>query len=125
MKVVITGASGIQGMSALIYMLEQDDVEKVLITDNYNIDRLMARALRLDDPRVNWKQLDCTDEDASAAAFKGSDCVLNCAHVPGKYIHTTRAALKAGCNYNDLGASREENEIFSLHEEFKKKTSLQ
>jgi lysine 6-dehydrogenase len=121
MKVVITGASGIQGMSALIYMLEQDDVEKVLITDNYNIDRLKARALRLDDPRVNWKQLDCTDEDASAAAFKGYDCVLNCAHIPGKYIHTTRAALKAGCNYNDLGASREEKEIFSLHEEFKKK----
>ena len=113
MKVVITGASGIQGMSALIYLLEQDDVEKVLITDNFNIDRLKARALRLDDPRVNWKQLDCTDEEVSAATFMGYDCVVNCAHIPGNYIYTTRAALKAGCNYNDLGASREEEAIFA------------
>lgn len=121
LKVVITGASGIQGISALIYLLEQDDLEKVLITDNFNIDRLKARAIRLDDPRVSWKKLDCTDEEVAAEIFRGYDCVLNCAHTPGKYIQTTRAALEAGCNYNDLGASSEEAAIFALHEEFKKK----
>jgi lysine 6-dehydrogenase len=121
LKVVITGGSGIQGMSALIYLLEQDDVEKVLITDNYNVDRLKERAIRLDDPRVSWKKLDCTDEEASYEIFKGYDCVLNCAHIPGNYIRTTRAALKAGCNYNDLGASSEEEAIFGLHKEFQEK----
>jgi acylphosphatase len=71
LKYVITGASGIQGMSAMIYLLEQDDVEIVLATDNYYLDRLKARITRLDDPRIRYKQLDCTDEEAAAEAFKG------------------------------------------------------
>ena len=54
MKYVITGASGIQGMSAMIYLLEQDDVEIVLATDNYYLDRLKARITRLDDPRIRY-----------------------------------------------------------------------
>jgi lysine 6-dehydrogenase len=120
-KIVVTGASGIQGMSAMIYLLEQDDVEKVLITDNYNIDRLKARAIRLDDPRISWKQLDCTDEEAAAEAFKGYDGVLNCAHTPGQYIYTTRAAQRAGCNYVDMGAMGDEATIFALHDGFKEK----
>jgi len=121
LKYVITGASGIQGMSAMIYLLEHDDVEIVLATDNYYLDRLKARITRLDDPRIRYKQLDCTDEEAAAEAFKGYDGVVNCAHTPGSYVYTTRAALRAGCDYIDMGAMGDEAEIFSLHEDFKAK----
>ncbi len=41
-------------MSAMIYLLEQDDVEIVLATDNYYLDRLKARITRLDDPRIRY-----------------------------------------------------------------------
>jgi N-acetyl-gamma-glutamylphosphate reductase len=39
MKVAVTGASGIQGMSARIYLLEQDDVEKIFVSNNFHLER--------------------------------------------------------------------------------------
>jgi len=121
MKVAIAGASGIQGMSAMIYLLEQDDVERVLATDYYNLDRLKDRVARLDDSRLTWEKLDSTNEDAAATAFEGYDVVVNCAHTPGGYTNTTRAAMRAGANYTDMGAGGEAAQIFALHDEFKRK----
>jgi lysine 6-dehydrogenase len=121
MKVAVTGASGIQGMSAMIYLLEQGDVDRILATDNYNLERLEKRVEILSDDRLRTKKLDCTNEDASAAVFKGYDVVVNCAHIPGFYLNTTRGALRAGANYIDLGSSGQDREIFELSDEFRKR----
>ncbi len=123
MKVAVTGASGIQGMSAMIYLLEQGDVEKILATDHYNLARLEKRIKGLGDDRLCMSELDCTNEDASAAAFKGYDVVVNCVHIPGYYLNTTRGALRAGANYIDLGSSGQDREIFELSDEFRKRNS--
>jgi lysine 6-dehydrogenase len=121
-NVVVVGASGIQGMSAMIYMLEQKDVEKVLAVDNYNLPRLEKRLEELGDSRLSLMKLDCTDEEASAAAFQGYDVVVNCAHIPGFYLNATRAALRAGANYIDFGSGGQDKEIFELSDEFHRKS---
>ena len=121
MKVAITGASGIQGMSSMIYLLEQSDVEEVYATDNFNLERLKERVEVLNDDRLHMGKLDCTSEDATYDAFKGFDALINCAHIPGYYLNTTRGALRAGANYIDLGSSGQDAQIFALGEEFRRK----
>jgi lysine 6-dehydrogenase len=121
MKVAVTGASGLQGMSALIYLLEQDDVKEVQVSDCYNLDRLKERVDRMRDSRVRMVSLDCTDETAASRAFKGYDVVVNCAFTPSAFIRTTRAAMKAGAHYLDLTSAGEEGAQKELHEEFSKR----
>lgn len=118
MKVAATGASGIQGMSAMIYLLEQDDVEEVQVSDNYHLDRLKERVDRLNDKRLIMRHLDCTDQKAASEAFKGYDVVVNCAFTPGGYVATTKAALEAGANYLDLTSLGEQPEQLKLSDEF-------
>jgi lysine 6-dehydrogenase len=121
MKIVITGASGIQGMSAMIYLLEQEDVESVQVSDNFYLDRLKERVDQLNDKRLVIKQLDCSDQKKAYEAFKGYDVIVNCAYTPGGYLATTKAALEAGANYLDLTSSGEQPQQSKLHDEFKKK----
>lgn len=121
MKIVVTGASGIQGMSAMIYLLEQDDVEYVQVSDNFYLNKLKERVDRLNDKRLVMKQLDCSDQKKAYEAFKGYDVVVNCAHTPGGYLAATKAALEAGANYLDLTSSGEQPQQSELHDEFKKK----
>jgi lysine 6-dehydrogenase len=121
MKVAVTGASGIQGMSAMIYLLEQDDVEKVFVSDNFYLERLKERVDRLNDKRLVVGQLDCSDQKKAYEAFKGYDVVVNCAYTPGGYVAATKAALEAGANYLDLTSMGEQPRQHELHDEFKKK----
>jgi len=121
MKVAVTGASGIQGMSAMIYLLEQEDVESVQVSDNFHLERLKERVDKLDDKRLEMRQLDCSNQKKAYEAFKGYDVVVNCSHTPGGYVATTRAALEAGANYLDLTSSGEQPEQRKLHDEFEKK----
>jgi lysine 6-dehydrogenase len=121
MKVAVTGASGIQGMSAMIYLLEQDDVESVQVSDNFHLERLKERVDKLDDKRLEMRQLDCSNQKKAYEAFKDCDVVINCAHTPGGYVATTRAALEAEANYLDLTSSGDQPEQRKLHDEFKKK----
>ena len=119
MKVAVTGASGIQGMSVMIYLLEQDDVAEVQASDIFHLERLQERVQRLNDKRLSMRELDCTDQKAAAEAFKGYDVVINCAMTPGGYLATTEAALEAGCNYLDLVSMGEELNQSNLHYTFK------
>lgn len=121
MRVVVTGASGIQGMSAMIYLLEQDDVEEVQVSDLYNLDRLKERVDYLNDKRLVMKSYDCTDVKAAVEAFRGYDVVVNCAFIHGSFMQATKAALDASVNYLDLVSAGEEEEQLKLHEEFQKK----
>jgi len=121
MKVALTGGSGIQGMSAMIYLLEQEDVEEIQVSDVYHLDRLEERVKGLNDDRLIIKPFDCTDFKAAAEAFKGYDVVVNCAMTPGGYLPTTKAALEVGANYLDMVSAGEEDEQLALHEEFLEK----
>jgi lysine 6-dehydrogenase len=121
MKVAVTGASGIQGMSAMIYLLDQDDVETIQVSDNFHLDRLKERVDRLNDKRLVVRKLDCSDRKEACEAFSGYDVVINCAHTPGGYFAATRAALEVGANYLDLTSSGEQQKQSELHDEFKQK----
>jgi len=121
MKVVITGASGIQGMSAMIYLLEQADVEEIQVSDIFHLERLKERVDRLNDKRLVMREFDCTNQKAAAEAFKGYHVVVNCAFTPAGYLKTTKAALEVGANYLDLVSAGEEPQQRALHDEFKKK----
>lgn len=121
MKVAVTGASGIQGMSAMIYLLEQDDVEEVQVSDVYHLDRLEERVEKLNDKRLVMRELDCTDQKAAAEAFSGYDVVVNCACIPGYYLETINAALDAGVNYLHLTSFGQEPQELKLHDQFEKK----
>jgi len=121
MKIAVTGGSGIQGMSAMIYLLEQEDVEEVQVSDMYNLELLKERIKNLDDKRLIMRSFDCTDKKVAAEAFKGYDVVVNCAHTLGHFIETTKAALEAGAHYLDLVSAGEEEKQKALHKEFKNK----
>jgi saccharopine dehydrogenase-like NADP-dependent oxidoreductase len=101
-KLAVTGASGIQGMSAMIYLLEQEDVKEIQVSDNSHMERLRERVDKLNDKRLILRQLDCTDQKTAVEAFKGCEVVINCAYTPGRYLNTMKAALEAGANYLDL-----------------------
>lgn len=121
MKIALTGGSGIQGMSAMIYLLDQPDVEEIFVSDQYNLDRLRQRVDRLDDKRLIMAELDCTDESAATKAFSGYDVVINSAMIRGHYVKTTRAALKAGAHYLDMTSLGEEPLQMELHDLFRDK----
>ncbi|MEO6041676.1 MAG: saccharopine dehydrogenase C-terminal domain-containing protein [Croceibacterium sp.] len=118
MKIALTGGSGIQGISAMIYLLDQPDVEEIFVSDAHNLELLQQRVAKLDDKRLRYAPLDCTDEDAAAAAFAGYDVVLNAAMVRGKFINVTKAALRAGCHYLDMTSLGQEPLQFELHDQF-------
>jgi lysine 6-dehydrogenase len=105
----------------MIYLLEQEDVEKVFVSDHFHLERLKERVDRLNDKRLVMRQLDCSDQRKACEAFKGYDVVVNCAYTPGGYLATTKAALEVGANYLDLTSMGEQPGQHKLHDEFKKK----
>ncbi len=120
MKLALTGAAGIQAMSAMIYLLDQEDVTEVYVSDVRGIDVIHERIARLNDKRLVAGELDCTDEIASAKAFRGYDVVINSAMIRGRYVKATRAALAAGAHYLDMTSLGEEPLQFALHERFER-----
>jgi len=120
MKIAVPGAAGVQGRAAIVYLLEQKDVSGVLATD-IRAGALEEIAARMGDPRLAHTVLDLSDYDASVAAFKGYDVVLNCALTLGGYTKTTKAAAEAGCNYLDLTTKGEREAQRALNDDFARK----
>jgi lysine 6-dehydrogenase len=121
MKIAITGGAGIQAMSAMIYLLDQQDVTEIFVSDVHRMELVHERVAKLNDRRLKAAQLDCTDEQAAARAFEGYDVVLNSAMIRGRYINATRAALAAGAHYLDMTSLGEEPLQFALHADFERK----
>lgn len=120
MKIIVLGAAGVQGKSAIVYLLEQNDVTEILATDiRENI--LEEMKIRLGNKRLSAKYLDLSDYDTSVKEFKGYDVVLNCALTLSGYLKTTRAALEAGVSYLDLTTKGEREAQKTLNEGFKGK----
>lgn len=120
MRVAVIGGAGIQALGAIYDLLENNEVTEVMIGDIF-LDKAQERAQLIGDPRLTVKKVDVLDEDETANQLKGYDVVFNsgpaflCPNV-------TRAALKAGINYVDLGAWPEEtSEQLEMSAEFEAK----
>ena len=120
MRIIVLGAAGVQGRSAIVYLLDQKDVSEVLATDIQE-SSLQGFATGVGDKRLATKRLDLADYDASVETFKGYDVVLNCALTLGGYAKTTKAAAEAGVHYLDLTTKGEREAQRALDGEYKKK----
>ncbi|MET1179499.1 saccharopine dehydrogenase C-terminal domain-containing protein [Peribacillus simplex] len=117
MKIIVIGGAGIQALGTIYDLLENDEVTEVMIADIL-IEKAEERAKQIGDPRLTAKQINVLNEEETANVIKGFDVIINsgpaflCPNV-------TRAALKAGVNYVDLGAwPKETAEQLELTEEF-------
>jgi saccharopine dehydrogenase-like NADP-dependent oxidoreductase len=120
MKIIVTGASGVQGRAAIVYLLEQNDISEIKITD-IREDILKEMVKTFNDKRLVSKFLDLTDYANTVKEFTNYDVVLNCALTLGGYLKTTKAAMEAGANYTDLTTKGERDAQQTLAEDFKKK----
>lgn len=117
MKIIVIGGAGIQALGTIYDLLENDEVTEVMVADIL-IEKAEERAKQIGDPRLTAKQINVLNEEETANVIKDFDVIINsgpaflCPNV-------TRAALKAGVNYVDLGAwPKETAEQLELTEEF-------
>ncbi|MGW6383774.1 saccharopine dehydrogenase family protein [Peribacillus butanolivorans] len=117
MKIIVIGGAGIQALGTIYDLLENDEVTEVMVADIL-IEKAEERAKQIGDPRLTAKQINVLKEEETANVIKDFDVIINsgpaflCPNV-------TRAALKAGVNYVDLGAwPKETAEQLELTEEF-------
>ncbi|MFJ7726911.1 saccharopine dehydrogenase family protein [Neobacillus sp. NPDC097160] len=120
MKIIVIGGAGIQALGTIYDLLENDEIKKVMIADIL-FEKAEERAKQIGDPRLTAKQINVLNENETADIIKDFDVVINsgpaflCPNV-------TRAALKAGVNYVDLGAwPKETKEQLELAAEFEAK----
>jgi saccharopine dehydrogenase (NAD+, L-lysine-forming) len=118
MKIVVTGGAGAMAFPAIIYCLEQNDVEQIVVTD-IEKKTLDQRVAQLNDSRVRGEVLNVMDIKSSARVFKGADVVLNAASRT-TCLAATEAALEAGVNYTDLSGSEHEKQL-ALNPKFHEK----
>lgn len=108
MKVIVIGGAGIQALGTIYDLLENSEVNEVMVADIL-YEKAEERVELIGDPRLTAKQINVLNEDETAEIISDFDVVINsgpaflCPNV-------TRAALKAGVNYVDLGAWPEETE---------------
>jgi nucleoside-diphosphate-sugar epimerase len=70
MKILITGAGGMQGASAIFSFLKEKDVSQLVVTDiNENV--LREKAARFADKRLTAKYLDITDKRVLLMSLEG------------------------------------------------------
>ena len=112
----------------VILSLARDDlnpeVEEILVAD---VDTSLAKKVAEEarglskSKNIEWREVDARDVDRTAELIAGYEVVMNCALF--KVIpYVTRAALKAGVGYIDLGSDRETLQWqLSLSEEFRKR----
>ncbi len=102
MKIAVIGA-GLMGRAALYDLARVDGIEAVGI---YDIDAELARRMgeKYGGGKAVAGQLDAADEDLVAEILRGYDAAVSC--VTYKYNPgLTRAAIKAGCHFMDLGGN--------------------
>jgi saccharopine dehydrogenase-like NADP-dependent oxidoreductase len=76
MKIIVTGAAGVQGRAATVYLLEQKDVSEIVATD-MRLQVLQEFSARFKGSRLTTKYLDLSDYEESVKAFRGFDVVVN------------------------------------------------
>ncbi|MGY6211133.1 saccharopine dehydrogenase family protein [Cytobacillus firmus] len=120
MRIIVIGGAGIQALGTIYDLLENTEVKEVVVGDIL-LEKAEERVKQLADSRLSAKKINVLNEEETAEIIKDFDVVINsgpaflCPNV-------TRAALRAGVNYVDLGAWPEETEEqLSLSAEFEAK----
>ncbi|MCS0787588.1 saccharopine dehydrogenase NADP-binding domain-containing protein [Cytobacillus firmus] len=120
MRIIVIGGAGIQALGTIYDLLENTEVKEVVVGDIL-LQKAEERVKQIADSRLSAKKINVLNEEETAEIIKDFDVVINsgpaflCPNV-------TRAALRAGVNYVDLGAWPEETEEqLSLSAEFEAK----
>ncbi|HYY93883.1 MAG TPA: saccharopine dehydrogenase NADP-binding domain-containing protein [Pyrinomonadaceae bacterium] len=101
MRVIVLGGCGEMGSEATRDLARTSEFEEIVVAD-LNLEKARALAAELGGGRVRALQVDAGDERRLSEQLKGFDVVANCTtyHFGMK---ATRAAIRAGVNYLDLG----------------------
>jgi lysine 6-dehydrogenase len=101
MRVIVLGGCGEMGSEATRDLARTSEFEEIVVAD-LNLEKARALAEELGGGRVRAEKVDASDEQALSEQLKGFDVVANCTtyHFGMK---ATRAAIRAGVNYLDLG----------------------
>ncbi len=104
MRMLVLGA-GLQGSACAYDLLQQSAVERVTLAD-IQPDRTASFAKPYAGKKLTLVKLDVQDPAAVAATFQGHVAVLNA--LPYYYnLEVTRAAVREGLHYADLGGNTE------------------
>src|SRR5215831_2702570 len=105
MKAIILGGCGAMGTEATRDLAATSDFEEITIAD-LDLARAQALADQLNtgagDGRLRAVPVDASDEDALVQTIQGYDVVLN-AMTYHFGLNATRAAVRTGVSYTDLG----------------------
>ena len=101
MRVIVLGGCGEMGSEATRDLARTSEFEEIVVAD-LSLEKARALAAELGGGRVRALQVDAGDERRLSEQLKGFDVVANCTtyHFGMK---ATRAAIRAGVNYLDLG----------------------
>ncbi|HEY6231223.1 MAG TPA: saccharopine dehydrogenase NADP-binding domain-containing protein [Pyrinomonadaceae bacterium] len=101
MKIIVLGGCGFMGSEVTRDLARTSDFEEIVIADA-DLERAQALATELGGDRVRAIRADAANEAGLTETLRGFDVVANCTTYHFGLI-ATRAAIKAGVNYIDLG----------------------
>jgi lysine 6-dehydrogenase len=101
MRVIVLGGCGEMGSEATRDLARTSQFEEIVVAD-LNLARAQALAEELGGGRVRALRVDAGDEQALSEQLRGFDVVANCTTYHFG-MTATRAAIRAGVNYLDLG----------------------
>src|SRR5579859_4332295 len=122
MRAVILGGCGAMGSEATRDLATTSDFDEITIVD-LNIEKALALAesLNASTGRSHMRAvyMDASDEDALVALLRGQDVVVNTMTYHFG-LKATRAAIRAGVNYLDLGGLHNTPRQLALDHEARK-----
>ena len=101
MKIIVLGGCGFMGSEVTRDLAGTSDFEQIVIADA-DLERAQALAQELGGDRVRAMRADAANEVGLTEILRGFDVVANCTTYHFGLI-VSRAAIKAGVNYIDLG----------------------
>lgn len=117
MKVFCLGGAGRIAREAVLDLVEYSDVFEVITIGDFNSDLGKDLVKELNDPRVDFVEVDVTNIEDTTEKMKGYDIVMDGTTISlNKY--STESIAKAGChgvNLNGFGDEDEFSDIFKEH----------
>jgi saccharopine dehydrogenase-like NADP-dependent oxidoreductase len=101
MRIIVLGGCGTVGAEVTSDLARTSDFEEIVIADA-NLEKAQALAGELGGGRLRAQRIDVNDENALVDQLRGFNVVANCTTYHFGLI-VSRAAIRAGVNYLDLG----------------------
>ena len=101
MRIIVLGGCGFMGSEVTRDLARTSDFEQIVIADA-DLERAQSLAKELGGDRVRAMRADAANEVSLTEILRGFDVVANCTTYHFGLI-VSRAAIKAGVNYIDLG----------------------